>query len=514
MERDSSRKTWTRRALLQRAALALPALSLVPRGTAAAAPPAPSPAPPPAPAAATGSPRKVIVVGAGLAGLAAAYELVALGDDVTVLEAQRRPGGRVWTLRSPFSDGLYAEAGAIACGEGSRTVMRYAKLLNVALGNDPPPKKPLAAVSHLRGKRLEERPDGTVDWPYQLTAEERSLGPGGLFGKFFRNAAREIGDPTDPGFQLERFKRYDGMTMAEFVQSQGGSSEAIALLSAVFDGFGFGWSEVSALHRLVSDVALFAAGRGGPHFFPGGSDQLPRAFAAALKERLWYGVPVVKVIQEPGKVRAVYRQGGAEQSLEADRLICAVPGPVVRKIAFTPELPARQRDILGKLEFLPVTRIFLQTRRRFWLDAGHAGTAATDLPIQEVTEHPLIHSEGQLRGILECHIRGSEAARVGAMDQDAQIALAVDNLEKVHPGFRSHVEGGIAVSWAADPWAGGAYGWWKPGQLTDWLPDLAKPLGRVHFAGEHTSHLGRTLEGALESGNRAAREAHAGTAGG
>src|SRR5215212_819376 len=95
----------TRRDLLKHAALTLPALAVLP-GRALAADP-------PTPANVAGKPRKVIVVGAGLAGLAAAYELVQLGHDVTVLEARTRPGGRVHTLRSQFADRLYAEAGAI-----------------------------------------------------------------------------------------------------------------------------------------------------------------------------------------------------------------------------------------------------------------------------------------------------------------------------------------------------------------------------------------------------------------
>src|SRR5689334_7361588 len=98
----------TRRAFLTRAALSLPAAAVLPRLPAAAEPPAPAahpdPEPPPPPAA---HPQKVIILGAGLAGLSAAHELVSWGHDVTVLEAQTRPGGRVLTLRTPFSDGLY-----------------------------------------------------------------------------------------------------------------------------------------------------------------------------------------------------------------------------------------------------------------------------------------------------------------------------------------------------------------------------------------------------------------------
>jgi monoamine oxidase len=258
---------------------------------------------------------------------------------------------------------------------------------------------------------------------------------------------------------------------------------------------------------MISDFALFQHGGQSIHAIEGGFDLLPKAFAKVLRERIRYGAAVEKIIQEPTKVRVVFRQGGVEQTLEADRLICSAPCPTLRKIEFTPELPARKRQILAQIEYTPVTRIFVQTRRRIWAEAGLSGNSPTDLPIQLVSEHPLSRAADQgPRGILEGHIRGAAAAEVGAKSEAAQIALAVDNLDKLHPGFREVAEGGVSVNWAADPWAGGGYAWWRPGQLTEWMPELARVEGRLHFAGEHTSRMGRTMEGALESGNRAARE--------
>jgi monoamine oxidase len=520
---------WTRRDLLQAAALALPALPAITAlqrlAQAAAAlkwsssspssspsPPLPPLSPPPPPAASPArGPLQVVVVGAGMAGLAAAYELVALGHAVTVLEAQDRSGGRVYTLRQPFADGLYAEAGAIGFSESYRHLMRYLKLFDLPSG--PPARDPLATVYHLRGKRLASRPGPGVrqpDWPFQLTAEEKLLGLDGMFQKHFA-VADKIGDPAAPGWRLEPWKSYDQMTLSELLRRQGASAEAVELLGDTV-WFGYGWSQVSALHRLLSDVALFYLGQSS-RVIPGGSDLLPKAFAAALGGRIQYRSPVARIVHEPGAVRVVFQQGGAERSLAADRLICTVPCPALRKIVFGPELPARKREIVEQLDYNPVTRIFLQARRRFWTDAGEAGSAFTDLPIQLVTEHPLTRpaepGKAAARGILECHVKGPEALRIAALDQAEQLAWAVDHMEQVHPGFKRHFEGGAVVAWGADPWAGGGYAWWRPGQLSEWVPELARAVGRVHFAGEHTSLLARTLEGALESGNRAAREVHA-----
>lgn len=486
----------TRRDLLKQTALAIPALAAIPGMAFATEQTAPAPA---------GNPRKIIVVGAGLAGLAAAYELSRKGHDVTVLEARPHAGGRVLTLRSPFADGLYAEAGAISFSDSYSHMIRYLKAFDLPREEQGPRGTP---VFHLRGKGFEIKQGQKPEWPYKLDAGEKDLYLGGLIRKYF-SATEKLGDPSTPDWRPEPFLDWDRITLAKFLEGQGASAEAIALLGDSA-WWGYGWSEVSALHRLISDVALFFLGQKS-YVIPGGTDLLPRAMAKALQERIRYGAPVVRIVQETDKVRAVFRQGGVEQSLEADRLICTVPTPVMRKIEFSPGLPARKREIFEKLEYSPVTRIFAQSRRRFWADAGRAGAVSTDLPIDLVAEHPAAASaKVGPRAVLECHMKGDEAVRVGALDLDAQLAYAVENLDKAHPGFRSHFEGGTSYAWGTDPWAGGGYAWWKPGQMSEWLPELVKPEGRVHFAGEHTSWLARTMEGALESGNRAAREVDAG----
>jgi monoamine oxidase len=411
----------------------------------------------------------------------------------------------VYTLRSPFSDGLYAEAGAITFSDAYRHFLRYVKIFDLKSAPLDPP--PLARVYHLRGKRLEVKPGEPVDWPFELTAEERKLGIGGMIGKYFGPAAK-IGDPTAPAWQPGPSLHWDEITLADFLKQRGASPGAVELLGLGM-WFGYGWDRISALHRLLSDLLLYYLGQT-TLVLAGGSDLLPRAFAKVLRERIRYGAPVVRVVQEPGQVRVVYRRGGSdggEETLTADHLICTVPCPVLQKIEWSPELPAKKRQIFRELEYTPVTRIYAQARRRFWIDQGRLGNAFTDLPIQLVAEHPLVRSaETSPRGVLECHIKGAEAVRVAGLTPEARLALATEGLEKVHPGFRQVAEGGTAVAWGSDPWAGGAYAFWKPGQLTAWLPELMRPEGRVHFAGEHTSWLSRTMEGALESGNRAARE--------
>lgn len=495
----------TRRAFLQRAALSLPAFSALSSLSFAAEPP-PQPGPPISqlPPPPTAGRKKVIVVGAGLAGLTAAYELVNWGHDVTVLEAQTRPGGRVLTLRSPFADGLFAEAGAIDFTPSARNLRHYVKLFNLTTTTPRPLN--LKTPFHLRGGRYLDGAGLKPEWPYRLTPEEKSLELMEFYQKYIGHAADSLGDPTDATWDIQRFKHLDQLTFADYMKSQGASDEGVEFFSHMVN-LGYGWRTGAALHRLASDFALFNRGGQRNLFLDGGSDMLPRAFARFLRDQIFYGAPLTRVVQENGKVRAVFRQDGAEQTIEGDYLICAAPCPALRKVEFTPALPAAKRQILDQLTYAPVTRIFLQTRKRFWIEAGETGNGVTDLPIKLVTEQPIARpADLGPRGILEAHIRGEDAVPVGALDLDRQIAFAAEHLEKLHPGFGRHLEGGTSYSWHTDPWAGGGYPWWKPGQLTTWMPELARPEGRVYFAGEHTSHLGRTMEGAVLSGNRAARE--------
>ncbi len=147
--------------------------------------------------------KRVIVVGAGLGGLSAAYELTEAGHDVTVLEAQTRPGGRVLTLREPFSDGLYAEVGAIHFPDSHEFTLKYVTLFDLPLQLEfwpsTLPRSWQGSLFHIRGKQILHRPDAVVDWPVSLTPEEKSLGPGGMREKYVRPGLDEMAaNPAAP----------------------------------------------------------------------------------------------------------------------------------------------------------------------------------------------------------------------------------------------------------------------------------------------------------------------------
>ena len=161
-----------RRAFLRASANSLAALALAPRSFAESFQVAPA-----------AKPQKVIVVGAGIAGLIAAFELMQSGHAVTVLEARMRPGGRIHTIRDEFSDGLYAEAGAYDFSDAYTLLHHYIRLFNLPVEEGSAAEKTVSAndVFYLQGKRSVVAPGTPPDWPYQLSTEERRLGLQGLF---------------------------------------------------------------------------------------------------------------------------------------------------------------------------------------------------------------------------------------------------------------------------------------------------------------------------------------------
>ena len=139
---------------------------------------------------------RVIVVGAGLAGLAAAHELTRAGVEVTVLEARDRPGGRVHTLREPFSDGLYAEEGAVFLPDNHELTMGYCREFGLPLV--PVHARAAGKLYHVRGQLIRLVRGGNPTWPFPLTSEEAQLGYAGILKKYVLDALRDLGDPSTP----------------------------------------------------------------------------------------------------------------------------------------------------------------------------------------------------------------------------------------------------------------------------------------------------------------------------
>jgi monoamine oxidase len=239
---------------------------------------------------------------------------------------------------------------------------------------------------------------------------------------------------------------------------------------------------------------------------PGGMDRLPRAMADALGERVRYRAPVVAVKQTPNGVTVVAVEEGRERALTADNFIWAAPLPPLARVAFDPPLSAGKRRAIDETYYSAVTRAAFQVKTRFWEASGLSGFGASDDPME--LWHTTFDQPGP-ESILLAYFKHDGARAVAAAAPDARAAEATTRVSRLLPGLEKHVTASIVKVWAEDRWAGGAYLQFLPGQLYDLKPHFARPEGRIHFAGDHTSHLPGWMQGALSSGHRAAEEIRA-----
>lgn len=356
----------------------------------------------------TGRTLRIVVVGAGMSGLVAAYELSRAGHDVTVLEARERVGGRVLTLRSPFAAGHSAEAGAA---------------------------------------RIPPEHDLTLGY------------------------ARHF------GLQLDRFYPEDGF----FLRFQQGARVTVPPGSFLSE-----WPDFVKIR--------------------GGSDRLPAAFADALGSRVITAAPVTEIAAAGGNAVSTTTSDG--RSYLSDRVLVTVPVPLLSTIRFSPPLTAAKTEAInGGFHYQSATRIFVRFRRRFWETEDLNGWGTTDWP--EELWHPTWDLSGP-EGILLTYVRGARANELDALDQDARVARVLAHWEEFLPGASAHAASGTSHSWQRDPWSRAAWAEPTPTQDAELGGALARPEGPLHFAGEHVSQARGWINGAIESGLRAAMEIHAG----
>ncbi|NET43332.1 MAG: flavin monoamine oxidase family protein [Okeania sp. SIO2B3] len=359
-------------------------------------------------------PQKVIVVGAGVSGLVAAYELAAVGHKVTVLEARDRVGGRVLTLRGDFSEGHFVEAGAARIPSTHDLTLAY--------------------VQHF-------------------------------------------------GLELKPFYPREGL----YIRLKDGKRTLVSS---------------DDLTKALSQVPIFETTK-----ISKGSDMLPQAFATALAEKINLGDAVTRIEQTSLGVR-VFCKSGLEYN--GDFVLCTVPLPVLGQIDFNPPLsPLKQIAFSGGYNYRPSTRMFVEFPERFWETEGLNGWGfVSDRP--EELWQPTWDSPGKT-GILHSYLKGKMALAMDALDPDARLAQLLQQWKQIIPGVTNYQVSSISYSWMNDPWSKGGWAYPSKSQEEKLFNELSRSEGRIYFAGDHTSFTRGWLQGALESGLRAAKQIHRGT---
>jgi monoamine oxidase len=402
---------------------------------------------------------------------------------VVVLEARERSGGRVLTVRSPFDDGLYGEAGPIRIAGAHRAVLRAVaehglKLVPFESSNGAP----LDPVDPTRAALL--RPD------------ERGLDARALLERYVGTLPNSLSDPATTEVSSAAWREYDRTTWPEWLAQRGASPEAVRLMTLGGDS-----SAISALYMLRQFALLRSSTQ--LYKIAGGMDRLPQAMSAALGGLIRYEAAVVRITRTSGTISIEYETRGRAERLTGSHVVLAVPLSTLRQIEFRPPLSAAKEKAAAAAAYYPGVRILLQSRDRFWNRAGHNGSART--PRTEIWDSAY-DRQGPARGLLGATTGGEVGQKFSALTDTESLALGIDLVAEAFPGIRSAFEKGVVHRWTQDRWARGAFVAFAPGQMTAFMPDIARPEDRLHFAGEHTSSWNSWMEGALESGERAARE--------
>jgi monoamine oxidase len=441
------------------------------------------------------SARRVVVVGAGLAGLTAALDLEAQGWDVVVLEARDRVGGRVHTLTAPFSPGLHVEAGGESIDDNHDAIL--ALVDRFGLSTERRPADGLASMQVFREGR--RRPIADV-----------LAGRGGRVLEDHTRASEALSalaedlDPAHP----ERFARaeeLDGRSLAGFLDDLDLVPEARFLFETSNRGeYNAELRDLSLLFVLQQEAVVRDVPDAASETMRlrGGNARLVEAMRDALAKPVVLGSPVTQIEWDDGGVRVT-----STTRTDAARLVIALPTPPLRRITFAPSLPGELGQAIAELDLGTAVKVATEYRLRFWNELRTTGFTLTDLPFQIAWAATDSSGSRDDPGVLTQFITGDAAVRAAAMSDDDRMRTFGAELDEVFPeGISSRGTNQATLAWANEPFTGGGYSVFRPGQLATFWPAIRRGVGPISFAGEHTETLAGFMESAVRSGHRVARE--------
>ncbi len=439
----------------------------------------------------------VLVIGAGLSGLQAALLLEDQGATVQVIEAQRRIGGRVYTL---FDRPGFPEVGGNGFASGYGRVLDRVRTLNLPLFDYAPRRAQHPQLELFLGGQALTREQWTKSPLNPLPEAARARMPWEFGGAFvaMNNPLKAAQD-----WIAESSAPLD-VSMRDWLSSRGVDDRSIELCWSTNPYFGSSAHDVSALQCLFNDAWIKTISLGSQAMLSvqGGNQQLPQGMAKALKREVHLGRDV-RQIEDDGRGVTVTCADGTRY--RAGRVICSVPFSVLRHIHVNPGFTGRQVEAVSTLGYMVNTLVFFVPRRKYWEADGLSPTMWTDGLAGSVMGQRFGKDPDEITAIV-ANPRGIAATWLDRLPPAEAIQLVRAEIERLRPAAKGALSDGFIHSWARDPHAGGDWAVFGPGQVHRFARDMAAPHGRVHFCGEHTAQANRGMEGAMESAERAALE--------
>jgi monoamine oxidase len=436
----------------------------------------------------------VVVVGAGLAGLAAARKLTGDGIDCVVLEARDRVGGR--TLNHSIGDGKIVEVGGQWVGPTQTRVLELMRELGLE-----------SFSTYDRGEHVLEyqgelrRYTGTIP-----KISKHLLADFGQAQWKLDRMARKV--PADAPWTAPKAKQWDSQTLWSWMRRNMVTKGARDALSLAVEAV---WAaqpeDLSLLHVLFYissagglDALWDTEGGAQDSRVVGGSQLISIRMAEELGDRVVLDAPVRRIAYEPDRV-TVHADG---IDVDARRAIVALPPTLTCRIAYDPPVPALRDQLTQRIPQGAVIKCMAIYDRPFWRDQGLTGQATSiEGPVKLTFDNsPPDGTPGVLLGFLE----GNQARELGAASPVARRAAVIDCFKRLFGREAESPRDYVDKSWADEEWTRGCYGCYMPtGAWTAYGPQLRAPVGPIHWAGAETATVwSGYMDGAVRSGDSAA----------
>lgn len=443
----------------------------------------------------------VIVVGAGLAGLACARALVAGGREVIVLEARDRVGGR--TEGGQLDDGTPIELGGQWIGPGQTRM--YELVAELGLSTFPTWNDEGRILVDLGGKQSRMKATkGAAPrlGPFVLADLAQGL------ARFTRAASRI---DLDRPWESKDAADLDGQTLRTWIDRNLRTATGRAYFQTACEAvFAADPSELSLLHALFyahsgSDLETMLATAGGAQQdrIEGGSIQIARRLAQGLGDRVRLSAPVRSIAQDECGVRVTTRSG---EVVEGSHVVVTLPPTLAGRLEHHPVLPSWRDQLTQRVPAGSVIKVHAAYDRPFWRDAGLNGQAASDRgPVKVVFDNsPPSGTPGVLVGFLE----GRDAREWAGRDAAERRAAVLDCFVRYFGAAAADPIAYVERDWMEEEFSRGGYGaHFTPGVWTAYGPALREPVGRIHWAGAECSPVwSGYMEGAVRAGEQVARD--------
>ncbi len=460
----------------------------------------------------------VLVLGAGIAGMTAAYELRNAGYQVQVLEYNGRPGGRNWTLRGGdrytelggytqdcrFDPQLYLNPGPWRIPYHHQGILGYCRKLDVpleafcqvnynaylhnskAFGGKPRRYREVKAdyqghVAELLAKvTRQEDLDAVVD----REDREKLLESLRSWGALDRNFGYVAGSGSS---ERRGFARAPGGGLS----GEAVPSEPMSLRDVLDSRL---WQYLPAGDNVDMQTALFQP--------VGGMGRIGEAFGRELAPLIRYHARVTAIAQDERRVTVTYEDTeapGTVRQLSADWCVCTIPLGILAQIPL--QVGAALSAAIAAVPYSSAVKVGLQFKRRFWEEDEqiYGGITYTDLPIMNIGYPSSGYHSGGKGVLLGAYVWGLDAMEFTAMTPPERVERALEYGARIHPQYRQEFDHGVAVAWHRSPFTLGCFGMWTPASRAQHYTDLCQVDGRIVLAGEHASYIPAWQEGAVTS---------------